>query len=147
MYDDDDGGLLKSFGIKYDPSDGFAAALYKRDGQYYLAFRGSEDEWADWEANGVQAAGFRTSQYEQAIRLTRRVLELTGRGLTLVGHSLGGGLASAGSGATGVRAVTFNAAGLSSAIWSWSLRVDTGALHSRRLSEWFPGRAHSAHGF
>ena len=115
VYHDDDGGLLGSLGIEYDPDDGFAAALYERDGQYYLAFRGSEDELADWKTNGAQALGLRASQYEQAIRLAQRVLELTGRDLTVVGHSLGGGLASAVSSATGVRAVTFNAAGLSSA--------------------------------
>ena len=37
-----------------------------------------------------------------------------GDNVTLAGHSLGGGLASAGSFATGLRAITFNAAGLHS---------------------------------
>ena len=110
---DKDGGLLESLGVKYDPKHGFAAALYQRDGQYYLAFRGSQKEWADWGTNLGQGAGLRSSQYDQAVELAKAVHEATGGNVVLVGHSLGGGLASAGAYATGADAVTFNASGLS----------------------------------
>ena len=44
VFFDDAGGLLdqvlEELGMKYDPEDGFAAALYKINGRYYLAFRG-----------------------------------------------------------------------------------------------------------
>ena len=110
---DKDGGLLESLGVKYDPKHGFAAALYQRDGQYYLAFRGSQKEWADWGTNLGQGAGLRSSQYEQAVELAKAVHEATGGNVVLIGHSLGGGLASAGAYATGADAVTFNASGLS----------------------------------
>ena len=112
MYDKD-GGLLESLGVKYDPKHGFAAALYQRDGQYYLAFRGSQKEWADWGTNLGQGAGLRSSQYEQAVKLAEAVYQATGGNVVLIGHSLGGGLASAGAYATGADAVTFNASGLS----------------------------------
>ena len=112
---DDTGGLLDKLGIPYKPTRGFAAALYKMGGQYYLAFRGTQGgSLRNWWSNLLQAFGFRSSQYEQAIRLAEQVHQATGGNVTLVGHSLGGGLASAGSFATGARAITFNAAGLHS---------------------------------
>ena len=58
--------------------------------------------------------GFPSSQYKQAIALAEAVTEKLGGKVTLVGHSLGGGLASSSSFATGARAITFNAAGLHS---------------------------------
>ena len=113
VYDDNTGGLLEKFRIDYDPQDGFGAALYKMGDTYMLAFRGT-DQLADMAANAKQAAGLKASQYEQAIKLARRVHKATGGNVIIVGHSLGGGLASAGSYATGARAITFNAAGLHS---------------------------------
>jgi hypothetical protein len=76
-----------------------------------LAFRGTED-WHDVQANAVQGLGFRTSQYEQAVALARRVQRALpdGARLILTGHSLGGGLAVAAAHATGADAITFNAA-------------------------------------
>ncbi len=112
---DDTGGLLEKEGIEYDPKKGFAAALYKIGGHYYLVFRGTQGgSLRNWWANLRQALGFRSSQYEQARKLARAVLDKLGGNVTLVGHSLGGGLASASSFATGARAITFNAAGLHS---------------------------------
>ena len=78
-----------------------------------LAFRGSEKQWADWRTNLGQGTGLRSSQYEQAVKLAEAVYQATGGNVVLIGHSLGGGLASAGAYATGADAVTFNASGLS----------------------------------
>jgi hypothetical protein len=118
------GGLLKQMGIPYNPKDGFAAALYQGpDGKYYLAMRGTEPlTWADWKANLTQGLNISASQYNQANSLATMVyFALGGTGnaggapsnFVLVGHSLGGGLASAAANNTGVNAITFNAAGLS----------------------------------
>ena len=84
--------------------------------------RGTEPlTWADWKANLTQGVGISASQYNQAVSLATMVYYATGgkgnaadnNNLVLVGHSLGGGLASAGSNATNLPAITFNAAGLS----------------------------------
>ncbi len=116
---DDTGALLnevlEKIGMKYNPKHGFAAALYKINGHYYLAKRGTQGgSLRNWWSNLLQALGFPSSQYKQAVALTQAVSRAVGGNLTLVGHSKGGGLASAGSFATGLRAITFNAAGLHS---------------------------------
>ncbi|MCY3818630.1 MAG: DUF2974 domain-containing protein, partial [Gammaproteobacteria bacterium] len=115
IYSDNTSGLLKEMGIPYNRKHGFAAALYKTNGRYYLVFRGTQGgSLRDWWANLRQALGFRSSQYGQAIELAKAVKKKLGDDVTLAGHSLGGGLASAGSFATGAGAITFNAAGLHS---------------------------------
>ena len=91
------------------------AAYLGDDGVYYVAFRGTQPtSGSNWWANIKQAFGFRSSQYEQAVNLATAVHDATGGNVVFVGHSLGGGLASAASYATGANAITFNAAGLSS---------------------------------
>ena len=100
-------------------SEGFDAAIYQNDeGQYVVAFRGTDD-WGlapsgDADDNGLQGLGFETGQYRDAVALGEAALRAFGEGnVAFTGHSLGGGLASAASLATGVPGVTFNAAGLS----------------------------------
>jgi len=115
----DDGVGFADLGIDYAPKDGFSASLYLNDnGIYYLTFRGTEMKTfsaalQDWGANISQAFGFKTSQYEQATSLAHAVFNKTHGNVVFVGHSLGGGLASAAAYATGGRAITFNASGLS----------------------------------
>ena len=111
---DDTGGLLKKLGIKYNPRGGFAAALYKINGRYYLAFRGTEiRSLRDWWSNFRQAFGFGSPQFDQAIALAKAVHKALDGNVTFVGISKGGGLASAARFAiAGSRAVTFNASGL-----------------------------------
>jgi RHS repeat-associated protein len=120
------GGLLGKLGIDYQPTNGFQAALFRgSDGTYYLAFRGTEggplsvvlpgtEGNRDWTTNRAQGKGQRTSQYNQAIALVKRVQERIvnklGGKLILTGHSLGGGLAAAASHATGLDAELFNPA-------------------------------------
>lgn len=98
---------------------GFYAALYKSDqGEYVLAFRGTEIEppidWGDLRSYITQALWGWGEQYYQAMELATKISETpeTSKDLTFTGHSLGGGLASAAALVTGRKAVTFNAAGL-----------------------------------
>jgi RHS repeat-associated protein len=99
---------------------GFNAALFidSKTSNYVLAFEGTDlkspqDRSTDLEAaSGVAIP----KQYREAMILAADVqaaVSKEGKGLTLTGHSLGGGLAAAASRYTGERAVTFNAAGLS----------------------------------
>ena len=96
---------------------GLKSAVYERtleDGsiEYTYAFAGTQDI-TDILHDGLQLIGA-SGQYSQAIK-NLQVLQadiLTSE-LTLTGHSLGGGLAALGSMKTGLRALTFNAAGVS----------------------------------
>ena len=99
----------------YKEESGFQASLYKKGSQYVLAFAGTDaSSWSDWKNDLQQAAGFESAQYNRAIELGREMMTWYGANVTFVGHSLGGGLASAASRATGSNAITFNAAGLRS---------------------------------
>jgi RHS repeat-associated protein len=125
-YQSNDGGLLPAKGISYSPTgsagrygtSGFSAVLTysAKTDTYYLAFRGSEWSTQDWWTNLFQGVGFRTSQYDQAIQLAEEVKAKLGDStLVLAGHSLGGGMAAAAAYATGLKAVVFNPASVSSA--------------------------------
>lgn len=96
-------------------ASGFQAAIYTDgDGRYVLAFAGTDaTSIPDWLNNGQQALGFESSQYRDAIALAKEASAEWGDDLVITGHSLGGGLASAASLASGNPAVTFNASGLS----------------------------------
>jgi uncharacterized Zn-binding protein involved in type VI secretion len=106
-----------------DPSTGFYSDLYRNDidGSYRLVMRGTEmDTWNQWKGNDwlwgnlSQGVGLQSGQYTQAVELSRQVAGVYGGNMGITGHSLGGGLASVGSLATGVPANTFNAAGVHS---------------------------------
>lgn len=98
------------------PQSEFRAEVYARDigGQpsYVVAFRGSQSA-SDWGANIKQGIGLRTDHYNRALEIGERLIVPEGARVTLTGHSLGGGLASAASLAAELPATTFNAAGLS----------------------------------
>ncbi|ELQ9310795.1 phospholipase [Serratia marcescens] len=64
----------------------------------------------DWTNNGAQAAGFNSAYYESAVKLGDKISKFSN--IDITGHSLGGGMASAASMASGKPAWTFNAAGL-----------------------------------
>ena len=98
----------------------FRAAVYKKDpavwGEnprppYTLAFRGSTPELEDWQNNFAQDANRASSYYERAVRIGNQ-LALSRADVHIVGHSQGGGLASAAQGGSGLTASTYNAAGL-----------------------------------
>ena len=97
-----------------DSESGFSATLFRNTetGQYVLGFRGT-DEALDFVSNAQQGVGISSEQYERAVRLACQVDSEVDGNLSFVGHSLGGGLASAAALATGQDAQTYNAAGLS----------------------------------
>lgn len=98
---------------------GFKAEIYqdwtRPDEQYLFAFAGTDDV-LDILEDMAQAAGIATEQYLDAMRIGDELARsrLADR-MTMTGHSLGGGLASAASVVGISPALTFNAAGLSTA--------------------------------
>ncbi len=100
-----------------DKDSGFKSALYERqlkngNTEYAYVTCGNNDG-DDWINNFTQAVG-KSKQYDISVKNARRLAEELGNdNLAFVGHSLGGGLAAANAYATGGRALTFNAAGLS----------------------------------
>ena len=98
---------------------------------YYTAMRGTEpSSLADWKASSKQAFLIKSSQYEQAVDLAKDVFEATGGNVVFVGHSLGGGLASAAAYATGANAITFNASGLS---WRYRRKGKPGSIRAHYM--------------
>ncbi len=98
--------------LRHNASSGFDADIYTDgQGRYALAFRGT-DAGKDWATNLGQGLGFETSQYNQAIALSRQAKVAFGEELVITGHSLGGGLAAVGAITADTPAVTFNAAGV-----------------------------------
>jgi hypothetical protein len=99
-----------------DARSGLNSELYKHNdtGRYVYAFQGTNlNEMNDWLNNILQGGGFEADQYklavENAILLTS---QLGQESLEFTGHSLGGGLAAAAATIAGVKAITFNAAGV-----------------------------------
>ena len=104
---------------------GFMSALYGRwdeDSQsyseYVYATAGTDfTSGVDWENNFQQLLSGNSEQYRQSVAnaniFASSNLAGSGKDFTFVGHSLGGGLASANALATGLPAITFNAAALS----------------------------------
>ena len=111
---------LEKLGIdpsELDTANGMQASVYQNaDGKYVLAFRGTEpNRQAALDIANDVAGGVATSpQVLDAINVSTKLAQAVGReNVDFTGHSLGGELASAGALATGGKAVTFNAAGLS----------------------------------
>ena len=100
-----------------DTANGMQATIYQNaDGKYVLAFRGTEPsrQPALDIANDIEGGVSTSPQVLEAINLSTKLAKAVGReNVDFTGHSLGGELASAGALATGGKAVTFNAAGLS----------------------------------
>lgn len=124
-----DGAQLKALGIApgslHDPQSGLDAAIYADGrGHYVLAFAGSAGDmtrpWeranVDWAENYRSALNdmgglWQSTQTEQAADLAVQLKLAVGAGnMQITGHSLGGREAAVASVATGVHAVTFNAA-------------------------------------
>lgn len=106
--------LLGLENVKFsDDQSGFKSALYRNNetGQYVYAFAGTEDA-KDWVNNFQQGLGNFSTQYDMAINNTKLINKAVRKNLTLTGHSLGGGLASAAAVVSNVKATTFNAAGV-----------------------------------
>ena len=127
---------LHSYGTKESRlhrSSGLRAGVYTNDtGQTVVAFAGTNPRsGADLLTDVAQDIGLPTAQYRQAQELVRNVAEARGpENVVVVGHSLGGGLASTSALENGVRAVVFNAAG----------------VHNNSLSDPHRMRAHAEQG-
>jgi hypothetical protein len=98
----------------------FRAAVYIKDPEVWgpnpkpeavLAFRGSTPVREDWDNNFAQDANREASFYRKAVQIGN-TLASRHADIYIVGHSLGGGLASAAQGGSGLSASTYNAAGL-----------------------------------
>ena len=107
--------------ILEDKRTGFHATLFRDDnGRYVLSYDGTNfgDPKGDVTSDVLGAADT-SPQVRQAIVAATSVKQrlmangVTAGNFSLAGHSLGGELAAAGSIATGSKATTFNAAGLS----------------------------------
>jgi len=128
------GGWVRSSaksGIKYnDDKTGLQSGLYQRpkaDGsiEYVYATAGTNDA-QDAKQDATQLVG-QSTQLQQSVGIATTLnTDLRNSELTFVGHSLGGADATADAMATGRDAITFNAAGLSSATIS-NLKLNQGA--------------------
>ena len=109
---------------KFNNKDGFYAALYKNEqtGEYTLSFRGSEMELADWYENFAQGVGL-SNQYSYAAQIGEilKNCKTDGVNIDIVGHSLGGGLATIAALKSGCtdRTYTYNQAELSTSTVFW----------------------------
>lgn len=98
--------------IYNDKSSGFLAKLYKKGDKYVFVTAGTDMlSGRDWLNNVQQQLGFESQQYNKSIEIAKDLAHKYPN-LVFVGHSLGGGLASANSRATGNDAITFNASAL-----------------------------------
>ncbi len=109
----------------------FRARVYVKgagaDAQFVVSFRGSTSG-ADWRANFQQGLGLTSDHYSRALYIGSRLARSSaGANVTITGHSLGGGLASATAIASGRNATTFNAAGLSDATIASARSIRDGA--------------------
>lgn len=111
-----------------DPHTGFKADIYKdKNGDYVLVYRGTysdpdhpendlihdwSKEWTD--DNMKQGLGMGSEQYKKSIKLAKKVNrnKPKDKQLTIAGHSLGGGLATAAGAATGSKTYAFCPAGV-----------------------------------
>lgn len=80
---------------------------------YVVAFKGTTpSSLDDWAANLMQGMGRETAYYNQAMEIGRTASLMAPGKVRYVGHSLGGGMASAAAAMADAEARTFNAAGL-----------------------------------
>ncbi|HRN61319.1 MAG TPA: hypothetical protein PLF73_02515 [Luteimonas sp.] len=102
----------------------FRADIYTDgSGNYVLSYRGTAEGGDDWDNNFRQGLGYETRDGDKfsvtAVNTAREFAQVFGNhpggessNLAITGHSQGGGLASVGSIASGVPAVTFDASGI-----------------------------------
>jgi len=110
----------EDLGLTLPNSDGFKSAIYGRKddkggySEYVYATAGTDlTSLEDWKQNFKQLKGV-SEQYRKSVETAVQIKSILGeQELTYLGHSLGGGLASANALKTGDPAITFNAAGLS----------------------------------
>ena len=131
-YEKLDAKEMKKLGVNTtelnDTKTGFKADIYKdKNGDYVLVYRGTysdpnhpendlihdwSKEWTD--DNMRQGLGMGSEQYKKSIKLAEKVNsnKPKEKQLTIAGHSLGGGLATAAGAATGSKTYAFCPAGV-----------------------------------
>lgn len=110
-----------------NPSDSqFRAGVFRKNGtnDYKVAFKGTTfTSMQDWKNNAQQGLTSRSDYYSRAKKIGRFASSNAGTAdvgsVKYVGHSLGGGLASAAAHSSGTPATTFNSAGLHGFNRSW----------------------------
>ncbi len=115
-----DKAQLKAWGITPDmlddPKSGFHAEIFvDKAGNPVVSYRGTEGMGNMQDVRSdAEGAVYLSGQTEKAVLLSKAMKSAVGADhVTYTGHSLGGRLAAVSSLATGSRAVTFNAAGVS----------------------------------
>ena len=111
--------------VRLDVPDSQFSAKVFTDGQgnYVLAYRGTQEGMQDWMTNFEQGVGLQAKsgefellapQVAQEFKHTFGKLDANGKptNLVITGHSQGGGLATVGSLVTGIPAVTFDPSGV-----------------------------------
>ncbi|MFB6324850.1 PAAR-like domain-containing protein [Pantoea deleyi] len=112
---------LKPSDLKAAKSDGFKARVYEPDKAVFgddisasVVFRGTRPtSLDDWKNNAKQGVGMHSDYYEQSVRIGNKIM-MSKSPIDCTGHSLGGGMASSCSRASGRPGWTYNAAGLNS---------------------------------
>jgi hypothetical protein len=118
-----DPAALKDMGLDPDmlesPNSDFRAQVYRPDPDVFgsdfkdtVAFKGSAS-LEDFKNNFQQGMNMHSDYYKNAVDIGKGLGEANAN-VTITGHSLGGGMASAASVASGLPATTFNPAGLHS---------------------------------
>lgn len=109
-------GLMDSQGRKLTeiPDSDFRADVFRGpDGKTVVAFKGTmPTSLEDWKNNIQQGTGNPSEYYRRAMTIADRIDAYQPGNVEYVGHSLGGGLASAAAAMHDSLATTFNAAGL-----------------------------------
>lgn len=101
----DDSNFRSEVFVEKDPISGQES--------YVVAFKGTTmTSLEDWGANVAQGLGMQNAYYDQAALIGKTSTNFQPGKVRFVGHSLGGGLASAAAASSGAPAQTFNAAGL-----------------------------------
>jgi hypothetical protein len=117
---------LAKLGLKPDmletKGSDFRAQVYKPDPAVFgpnakpvVVFKGTTPtSLEDWKNNLQQGGNFDSKYYANAVNIGNKISD-SGKAVEFAGHSLGGGMASAASRASGGAATTFNSAGLNPA--------------------------------
>lgn len=106
-----------------DPKEShYYADLYKKDGKYVLAFRGTDPtNMEDIAQDLTQGVGIKSDYYDKSVNVVNKMkqardengnLIFDANNTSITGHSLGGGMAAAAGGASGFPTYTYNAAGV-----------------------------------
>ncbi len=127
----------------------FRAEVYTDgDGSFVLSYRGTAEGAADWENNFRQGLGYETGDGDKfgvtaansGVEFARVFGNDAADNLAITGHSQGGGLATVGSLASGIPAVTFDASGIHPNTWD---RMGIDPQRARDVAEGGQIRAYS----